>query len=564
MLFMYLFALPTPIAPITRDVPPAAIRRDLVNPPRPAWMSSEPNMQQQIDLDSVGDSIGEVLDRLSAKCKVCVKVERSLADYRLVLRFRNRRLCDIMGRIQDVFGHGDLPNDRYEWIRNKEPDGQLTYTLIRHRRAIEEEEALLDQPRQTCLRWLAELRRYAHLPQDKLVGFEAECPCLQYYARRGESLLIGELRPLGEAFTALTDQQFSSLQRDGHVDLRGLSFSDGAKSVLVQLPSPRPAATVRPDPLGDSQSGAELRIERSGDNETSSVFYMSVIPHDGTYCQRSFVFDTLRQLTGHLDAAEMKVLTAPEGTATIQPFPRQNPATNKELSDLPFETILDRIAEDSGSTLVAESFPKWPIRIDLHNGTVQELLTHYCAKAGYRWRTVGKDYLVFSRSWAMDRQADIPQRLVSYWQARADKDGRIVLDSLFEMAGLRNEQIKNLIHWVDAQGALSRSTNIGCLRILATLGSSQIQLAKQPKGLNVNRLDRRSIEFLTKEFSHVPNLPVNISFKQEVPRLIPIAGSKPYSMQSYSIVVQDGLGAKQTYWIPEPPARPLQSVSNGQ
>ncbi len=527
--------------------------REFPEPPRLSWMASDAGLQTLVSLDASRKPLRDVLASLSRRYEVPIRAEQALEDYRICLHAKNQPLRTLMGRLQDLFGHGTQSPRSCEWIRTTEESKQPVYYLRRTRHGIDEEEALLDVPRQTCLRWLKELKNYTRLPKEEQAKFQAECPCLQANIRTGG--LDGLARPLYEAFAALADGQIEALMQQGSVDLPDLAFTSEAQGVLEKLPDP-PAGVPKKFPSpGQSTSGAMLRLEREGDSDTTGVYLLSVNPHNNTYCTRSFIFDTQRQYTGLLDTEEMQ----------LSPIEKQGPAmdilahwqsqASTNTSSMPLETALRLIAHESGLTIYAEVFPRWPVPIEQTKGTQEKLLTLLCARAGYRWRKVGKDVLVYSRSWAQDRQANVPQPLLDRWLANFVKNGRHILPDLLEMARLRDAQVRNLDHWMDVQSPLS-TRNLGCVRLLGALAPAEVRFAFDPQGQLVGTLDASAFAILQKEFKHMVILPIRVFIQRDPDLPLSGPGGKPGVRKSITVTLQDQTGATKKYFIIEPFDRP--------
>jgi hypothetical protein len=520
-------------------------------------MASDAGLQTLVSLDVSGKPLRNVLANLSHRYEIPIKAEQALGDYRVCLHARDQPLNRIMGRLQDLFGHGTLPPQSCEWARVVEGAGQPVYYLRRTRHGIDEEEALLDVPRQICLRWMKEFQRYLRLPKEEQAKFQAECPCLQANIRNGG--LSDEARPLGEAFAALADGQIEALMQQGSVDLPGLVFSPEAQGVLQKFPDPPPGAPKRIPLPGQSTSGAILRLESESESDTTGVFLLSVGPHNGTYCTRSFIFDTQRQYTGLLDTEEMQLPPIEKQGPVVDLLAHRQSQASTNPTSMSLETALGLLAKESGLNLYAEVFPRWPIPVDQTKGTPEKLLTLLCGRAGYRWRKVGKDVLVYSRSWASDRQANVPQPLLDRWLANFAKNGRHVLPDLLEMARLRDAQVRNLSHWMDVQSPLA-PLNLGCLRLLGALALAEVQFAYDPQGQTIGTLDGSSLAFVQKEFKQQASLPIRVFIRRDpdLPSPIPGPDGKHGVRKSVTVTLQDQSGMTKSYFIIEQFQRPLQ------
>jgi hypothetical protein len=464
-----------------------------------------------------------------------------------------------MGRLQDLFGHGTLPPRSCEWAKVMEGAGQPDYYLRRTRHGIDEEEALLDEPNKTCLRWMKDLQSYLRLPKEEQATFQTDCPCLQGSIRNGD--LDGDGLPLREAFSVLTDDQIEALMQQGSVSLPNLVFSSEAQGKLED--SPLPAGT--PKRNDRSTPGVVLRLEGDINSDTTGVFFLRVNPQNGMYWPFAYIFDTQRQYTGLLDTEEMQLPpTEKQGPIIDLLAHRQNKASNKPVN-MSLQTALGLLAHESGLSVYAEVFPRWPIPVEQTKGTPEQLLTLLCGKASYRWRKVGKDILVYSRSWASDRQANIPQPLLDRWLANYAKNGRHIFADLLEMARLRDAQIKNLYHWMNVNFQMSPS-NRGCLRLLGALAPAELRFAFDPQGQTVGTLDDASLAFVQKEFKQQASLPIRVFIRRDPD--VPVPGFGPDNeggiRKSVTVTLQDQSGMTKSYFIIEQFLRPYRQMETVQ
>lgn len=520
-----------------------AFSHELSEPTRPAWIAHEAVLNVPVSLNVTAKPLRNVLAALAQHSGIRLETERALGEYRVSIHIKDQSLKQVMLRLLDLYGHGELPNRWYEWSKITEAGKSPLYYLQRDHHAREQEQALLDIPRQTCLRWLRELRTYIRLPREAQDKFEAECPCLQASIKEHQYAFDGESRPLGEAFSALTDSQIDDLVRDGQIELPGFTFSPEAEAVLQSYGNIPPGPPSKP---------IVVQLENAAEEDASGTFFLHVLPGNKSYCSRSFVFDTLRQLTGHLDDQEMQLPPPKRQGPVIDLMAHVKSISANGVPKMPLEKALGLLARESDSSIYAELFPKWPIPIEQTPGTPEQLLNVLCARAGYVWRKIGNDYLIYSRSWAQDRNANIPQSLLDRWLANYARNKRCVLTDLLEMAVLRDEQVKNLHHWLNVQSALSRR-NIGCLRLMAKVPLSELPLAYDPQGVTLNGLDSAALEIVRKEFPHGAILPLQ-AFIQRDPDRGPIrdAQGNVYVHTGVTITLRDQSGITKQYGIIEP------------
>lgn len=524
--------------------------RDLPESAPLAWMQLDARLQASVVMDISSKPLRIVLEDLSRRTHVTLTAERELGEYRISIHAGAQSLAHSMGKLLDLFGHGKLPNTGYEWQRRGDSKTPSAYYLARNRRAIEEEIALLDMPRQTANRWLKELRDYTRASKEEQSKFSADWPMIQISIRNGHSMLIGDRSPVSEAVKALTDAQLETLQQQGSVDLADLRFSDQARQTLIPSTQNFGVAAF-PRRTDFDVPGAVLRLQQDEATDTSGNFSLGVYPHMPASCSISFNLDTQHQLYPFFDTQEMQIPVREKPGKTVDILLHAPKQTTGTPLSMPFESVVALLAKEAQINVYGEMFPRRPVQLDHTTGTPEEILTYACAYAGYCWRRVGGDYLLYSKSWAQDRQANVPQPLLERWLANFARTERYALKDLLEMATLRDEQIKNLIHWMDVQQPLS-PRNRNCLRLVQTLSPHDYNFAYGPQGVTLGTLDDAHKAMARKELGNGMIEPLQAFMKREPDLFIGMLGGKPLTRTSLTITLQDGFGNSKSYWIVEP------------
>ena len=105
---------------------------------------------------------------------------------------------------------------------------------------------------------------------------------------------------------------------------------------------------------------------------------------------------------------------------------------------------LQLLSQEAGISIYAETFvaPRQVLRFS--EGKPEYLLSRLCQDFGCRWRKVGDSYLVTSKSWALDRAANVSQDLLDRWFSLYTKQGGYTLVNLLEMVRLSDRQLPTI------------------------------------------------------------------------------------------------------------------------
>jgi hypothetical protein len=138
-------------------------------------------------------------------------------------------------------------------------------------------------------------------------------------------------------------------------------------------------------------------------------------------------------------------------------------------------------ARATGRSVVAEVFVRARVGLPITAGAPDELLTAICRTFWCDWRKVGDMYIVWSKTWALDVIADVPESRIAGWSADLDAGGERALRALVGMARLSEPQWSTAIRATGTTGLLTPSA-LKALRLLAAL----------PEGVLNSALTRRT------------------------------------------------------------------------
>jgi hypothetical protein len=398
--------------------------------PSPAkLLADDPFLQTSVTLDVVEKPLGDVLADLSPTLKVDLTAERGVADQRVTLHVAGQPAHVVMSQLLALLSH-DAENPRgYHWGTLERPTGERPgYQLWSDGVSAAQERDALDGPYRRLAAILRDMRRNAQPPPPGHPIPQGE---------PGSDLAYLD-DPYNKAFRGLTDEQIDALVSGQAVLLDPSLFTaeltankqflqEGyeaavavarQKSQIPPIPYEPPAPAIRVTPADlDEEMGS---LDRTG------IFYLYL---DGliTYGARN------------IDATSTEtdpdpILTHPPADTGPQvdltPFLSPKVATPQQRGDLGF--TLQALAKAAHINVYQESF----LRTSTFNGgdtphpalaqlkgSLPRLIAQIGALWNYRAEQTPDGYLFWSRTWAQDRERDVPERLIAPWRKRLQENG---------------------------------------------------------------------------------------------------------------------------------------------
>jgi hypothetical protein len=508
------------------DAQPVSLFGQMPEPARPDWFQKDAALQTPVTLKADGQPLRVALASLARQSHVKVRASRELEEYRVTLHVQQQPLQKVMGRLLDLFGHGNLPTRGYYWDRvgtGRNPSEYvLRYTVYGRR----EEEALLRLPMETVVRWLKDIRDYAGLPEERRKSFQTDLPLLQGLAAAGASLSESDVGPIAEAVASLSDSQIESLLQTRRTALPRLQLSSSAQEVLNKLAMPKQE--------GRLHSNFSLSMER-GMKDGEYYFQISGLSPEPFYYPLSIGLDPLNMWVGEDERKAIEEAHALEKGPLINLLAGEDaPAGKTPVTSL--NTALSLWARESKRTIYAEIFLKPRRAIRVTSGKPEYLLSKICLEFDCNWRKIGSDYLVWSKSWAQDRYADIPQPLLDRWSARYEKQDKFLLEDLLEMGALSDAKIETLQRVLEATTGPLTAPNLQALRVLIAMHPAARQRAWGKEGAEIAPRNEAEEALLLKILG-VPQLtpPVTIRLEQQPTGI--------------GVIFSDGSGVKKPRWF---------------
>lgn len=143
-----------------------------------------------------------------------------------------------------------------------------------------------------------------------------------------------------------------------------------------------------------------------------------------------------------------------------------------------------------------------PAGLKTLKGTASALIAAICAHWDYRWQRVGGDYLFWSRTWAVDRADDIPERLIAPWRRRLKAQGAFTLD---DRAGIASALPLHLIR-LTLDPALPEAgpwspASYHLLRLLGRLPAADREAAQWVGGLALGSASPQAQEAVADDYT---------------------------------------------------------------
>jgi hypothetical protein len=389
-------------------------------------LADDPLLQTPVTLDVVEKPLGDVLADFDSTLKVDLSAERGVADQRVTLHVAGQPAHVLMSQLLALLSHDAEHPRGYHWGTLERPAGERPgYQLWSDGVSAAQERDALDGPYRRLAAILRDMRRAAQTPLQGTVPDD-----LYSKAFRGltdeqiDALVSGQTVPLDPSlFTAelAANKQYSQEQYEAAV----ATARQKSQTPPILSEPLAPAIRVTPADLDEEMGSLDL----------AGQFYLYL---DG--------------LTGgarNLDATSTEtdpdpILThLPPNTGPqidLSPYLSSKVATPQQQGDLGF--TLQALAKAAHINVYQESFlrtstlnggPTHPALTEL-KGSLPRLIAQIGALWNYRAEQTPDGYLFWSRTWAQDRERDVPERLIARWRKRLQENGVLSIYDCGEIA----------------------------------------------------------------------------------------------------------------------------------
>jgi len=438
---------------------PASAPVKSVPPAKPTLLRDDPLLQEKVTLEATDRPLGDVLKDLSLTLKVDLTASSQIADQRVTLRLTDQPLHLLMNRLPQLLSHAPGKPRGYYWERLDRPaTPRPAFNLWRDLRSVQDEEYERDYPRREAAVLLRDLRNMAQMPAQDRAKYKGDYPDrLDDY---------GDGLPFVKAMRGLTDDQIDALAAGQGLPLDPAVFADGIASeqqasagtqkFLADILAERKKALAagQPDPHPNMRLSHDappdvpmLRLTPIDEDENIGWFGAYTLSMQGVSFNSPLVLDTYNT-TANPALYHITPVPKPERPGDAQgsvidltPLFAAKAITPAQRSDIGFtlqalaqaahiniyhEDFLRKSPMDSNPAPNSSGSPSTGLKT--LKGTLPALVTAICAHWDYRWQRVGSDYLFWSRTWAIDRANDIPERLIAPWRQRLKAQRAFTLD----------------------------------------------------------------------------------------------------------------------------------------
>jgi hypothetical protein len=422
-----LFYIPRPIAyALPLKVKQAKIQNDFE-------ITKEDALKKIINFDFTGRPLYIILQSISEGLPFELRAsDQRTQNQRVSLHCIDKPLWQMMQDIVGVLSHENVKGSsnrvKYQWKRGVVlPNGKPSYILVREQAATVAEQAELSRPWRDMVADLTLMRDVA-LDKKKIdAGRDSESSLI----RAGyESGLLGR-GLLEQKLAALSDEEFAALLRGERVYVKYAKLASILKQQYdktLQALRERGDTSTLPPFKPSSEEFVTLLIY-TGQNEndpdlpphlllqTISGTFTGPPPRGGTVIDRTF-YDSQRSNDGFLPEEAMN--GKKEEVFDIEPSLKKISSEEKNTDD--FSVRIVALAKIAKVNIIQEHFIKRGafrdgsrVMLKITKGTLPQLVNAYCRAYGYRVERVGDTYRFWRRIWYIDRQNDIPEKVLDHW-----------------------------------------------------------------------------------------------------------------------------------------------------
>lgn len=439
-----LLALVLALPPVWAGAAPAPAPVKTASPPKSNLLREDPLLQEKVTLEVTDKPLGDFLAELSPKLKVDISAASQVADQRVTLHLTDQPLYLLMNRLPALLSHTlDKPHGYYWEKLDRPATARPAFNLWRDLRSVQDEEYARDYPRREAGVLLRDLRSLSRLTPQERVQYKGDYPYTRF-----PGISPTEDGPEGTALRGLTDDQIETLLGGEKIALDPVVFAkeiaafkqrqrtdrDRVYAVAIGAGHPVPEPPDVPPAISIS------RMDEDGDYPDQATKYELHLEGVNSYGTVLDVYDTNQSRNPSRE--KLSIPAAAEGVMPVidlTPLLTGKSVTPEQRKDVGF--TLQALAKAAHINLYQEDFfsrgATWGYDspgLATLKGTLPQLITAICAEWDYHAEKVGDDYVFWSRTWAQDRAADVPDRLIAKWRSRLQKQGALTLSDNAEIA----------------------------------------------------------------------------------------------------------------------------------
>lgn len=437
------------------SAPPAPVKAAVSA--KPTLLRDDPLLQKKITLEVTDKPLGDVLKGISAKIPADLRASSSIADQRVTLHSTDQPVYVLMDRLLKLLSHQPEKPHGYFWERSETTAKERpAFILRRDLNSILYEQDQLDYPRREIAKMLRDMRDLSHMTAEDRKKYNGDFPYVHLPDDIKEQPFGKDMMPYAKALGSLTDDQIDALMRGEQVPLDPNLFTEERAALRQQQIDQmkqqqeisKSSNIADPFPNGIPEPPAvtpTISVAAEDDYfQPSAGNYLYGVRLNGIQSSRILLnpFDTFNNPNPNRVARSMFAPhppLPPSPIVDLTPLLADKSITPAQRDDAGF--TLQALAKTAHITIYQEDFLKRSRSgffgspgITILKAPLQTIILEICDEWNCQEQKVGNDYYFWSRSWALDRAADIPERLVKKWKKRYQEQGTFTLDDYVEFA----------------------------------------------------------------------------------------------------------------------------------
>ncbi len=502
---------------------PASAPVKSVPPAKPTLLRDDPLLQEKVTLEATDRPLGDVLKDVSLTLKMDLTASSQIADQRVTLRLTDQPVYLLMNRLPQLLSHAPGKPRGYYWERLDRPaKGRPAFNLWRDLRSVQDEEYEWDYPRREVARMLRDMRDLCWMTPKERRNYHGDYPYVPLPDTIKEQPFGQNEMALAKALKPLTDEQLDALMDGKKIALDSRLFTAeiaAAKQTqrdemkhrqeiakLTNNPDPYPNGIPEPPDIVPTIS---VKAE-DDDGRVMSHAFLHGIYLDGIegVAPELDPYDTFQNPDPNRVARSMfapHLAKALSPVVDLTPLLQDKSVTPEQRGSVGF--TLQALAKAAHMTLYQEAFLKPSANTGFRSSGIttlkaplSDLILEICEEWNYQALKVGDDYYFWSRTWALDRAADIPKRLISKWQERYRKQGMVSLDDHIEIASAITWPQTFTLSQVLPEGCPRDFHSYTMLRLLGLLSPAEREAASSGVGIALAGLSPEAQQTLADGF----------------------------------------------------------------
>ncbi len=409
---------------------------------------SDTKLQAKVSINAGSASLTEILKDLSMQAHVSLVAAEPDREQRMTICLPKTSLAVAMLNISDALSHNNPGPERWLWETRLNKVGASTYLLSRSRQFLAYEAKERDYPRKQAAMLLHKVYAAAtevltnrdslalkSLPSIYINWFTS--PETSIFCDALRSLNAGQIEQLADfAAVPLQNGLFAEEVAAYNVDWREQRLQQQANALQNGLPDPFPAGVPA---APDAAPSIEFKVDDYNGELPDRVSMFGLWLNGVQTVKGGSLHLTFEPLKDSV--LPLRLPKAVDSATVIdigQAFVHAG-VTGRNLRDC--GKVLQALALASGRNIVLEQFYKCGYRCSPHPeltsvtyGTFEDVCNLICDSWDLQVVKKGDTYLFWSKTWALDRAADIPGHMIAKWRKQIETNQRLSLQERVEIS----------------------------------------------------------------------------------------------------------------------------------